>query len=82
MIDKTAIFWMTVGPWLFIGGMTILVLFVHYFLFLVYKLFFQLKQNSSKMEKIILISGLAVISLGAIMPWLYVVGVLTVFAPK
>jgi len=82
MIDPEVIFWAALEPWLTISGMTILAVSVNYGLFRLYKFLSPQEQFSSKTRKIILISGLAVISLGSILPWLFVVGVLTVFAPS
>jgi len=82
MIDQQTLFWMNLEPWLTISGMTIIAVSIIYGLFRIYKFLSPQEQFSSKTRKIALISGLAVISLGAILPWLYVVGVLTVFAPK
>ena len=82
MIDQTTMFWMTLGPWPMIIGMTILVVLVNYLLFRLYQIFSPQEQFSPKIKKISLISGLVVMSLIADLPWLFVIGLLTVFSPK
>ena len=77
MVDQTTMFWMTMEPWLTIGGMTIIVVFINYSLFHLYRFLAPQEQYSSKIRKIILIFGLAVFSLTSISTWLFSINLLT-----